>query len=114
MNKGKVMGFIAVGLLIIAGIYATIKIINNNKTFEKMIITYKDNRQQYTDLKVDNVIVINNISFWIVSTTEDAIVLNTSEYLKQDGEEKNEFQITLEKETIACFNDSDCVYFSLE
>lgn len=113
MEKGKLipLGIATVLLIVAVGI-----IINNwrkNVTFDKLIVSYKSQKNEYDSIKVDDVIVVENTSFWIVSTAKNSLVLNSSDYLLDNNEEKLQFEIKLNESKRICFEEDDCIMFSL-
>lgn len=114
MDKGKVIPISITCVLLAIGTYLVVNFIQNSKVYEKLIVSYKDYKTEYKDIKVDNVIVVNNISFWIVSTNKNEIVISSSEYLLADNKENNRFKIKLDETKKICLASGDCIYFNLE
>ena len=113
MEKEKMIPImIAMLLLVIAGII----FINNqrhNKSFEKLITDYNGEKHEYKDLKVEDVLVVNNTSFWIITIEKNSVVLNSSDNLISNEKESNEFKVELNKDNQVCFADETCVIFRL-
>lgn len=114
MDKGKVIPLAITGVLSVIAVYLFVNFLKNNERYEKLIVSYKDIKYEYEDIVVNNVIVINNISFWIVSTNKNEIVLNSSDYLLDNGKEENVFQIKMDDTKTVCLASGDCIYFDLE
>ncbi len=114
MDKGKLIPIAsAVALAIIAIIIVFVNNQRNNVSFEKLIVTYKSQKNEYNSVRVDDVIVINNVSFWVVSTVKQSVVLNSSEDLLIDDKESNEIQVKINKATKVCFSKDDCIIMQL-
>lgn len=113
MDKGKLLPLVLAAILFIVAISIFINNQKNSKHFDKLIVSYKTQNSEYNDLHVDDVIVIDNVSFWVVSTVKDSIVLNSSSYVYQSEEEILEFEIELNKSETICLSASNCIVFSL-
>ena len=113
MDKGKLIPLLLAAALFIVAICLFINDQKNNKKYDKLSVSYKSQKNEYADLKVDDVIVVKNISFWIVSTVNDSIVIRSSGYLTDGGKEDVEFKIELNKSKQLCFKPDDCIIFSL-
>ena len=114
MDKGKLVPIVsAIALTIIAIIIVFVNNQRNNVSFEKLIVTYKSQKNEYDSVSVDDVIVVNNVSFWVVSTVKQSVVLNSSENLLVDDKETNEIQIKINKATNVCFSKDDCMIMQL-
>jgi len=113
MEKGKLipLGLAAVLLIVAIGIF--INNWRNNKAFDKLVVSYKTQKSEYNDIRVDDVIVVGDVSFWVVSTIKDAIVLNSSGYMIENEKEALEFEIKLNESKQICFKYDDCIIFNL-
>lgn len=113
MDKGKLIPILIAVVLGIVAVCILVRNISNNNSFEKLSFSYNANDYTYDDVKVDNVYVINNVSFWVISVEKNQVVLNSSDYLNVDGNETNEYKLQLNKETKVCFKDDSCIRFKL-
>lgn len=115
MKSGKVISIVISAVLLLAAIVLFINLQKNNETFSILVVNYNNEKQEYKNIAVDNVFVVNNVSFWVVSTEKDTIVLNTSDELYDGKNEKtNEFYVKLKEDSTICFDTSDCVHMNLE
>lgn len=115
MKSGKVISVVIAGVLILVAIVLFINLQKNNDTFSILVVSYNGEKQEYKNIEVENVFVVNNVSFWIVSTGKDTIVLNSSDELYDEENNKtNEFYVKLKEDTAICFSASDCVHMNLE
>lgn len=115
MKSGRIISIAVAGVLLFAAIILFINLQKNNDTFSILVVNYNNEKQEYKNIEVENVFVVNNISFWIVSKEKDTIVLNTSDELyNEDNEKTNEFSIKLKKDSSICFDENDCVHMTLE
>lgn len=113
MEKGKLIPIIIAILLFILAIIIFAKNQMSNESFKKLVATYNGEKQEYSNLKVEDVIVVNNTSFWIVSIDKAVVILNSSENLENNSKKSNEFKIQLNKDNMVCFADNSCVTFKL-
>ena len=115
MEKGKIIPIVIAIVLFIGAIIIIISnIVKGKVNYDKIVFAYNNETQEYNDLAIDNVIVINNISFWIVSLDKNDVVLNASVSLKDgNNKETNEFKIEIGKDSTACFDNGSCVLFKL-
>ena len=105
---------LAIALLVIAGFLLSRNLKMNKTTYSKMVASYNNQNEEHTNLKVDDVIVINNVSFWVVAVEPNKVVLQSSVSLKDDSEkEVTEFEVKTSGDTKACFSDDSCVLFKL-
>ena len=115
MERGKLIPII----IAIALAFVAIGIVINNLSkgkinYSKIISSYNNETQEYNDLALDNVIVINNVSFWIVAIDKNDVVLNTNSSIKdENNKDINEVTIKVGKDTTACFDNGSCVLFKL-
>lgn len=113
MDKGKLIPLLLAGLLFLISIVLYVNNQKNNQTYSKLIVSYKTQKTEYDNLNVDDVIVVGNVSFWVVSTSKEFVVLNSSEYLFWEDSETIEFKIEMNQTNKACFNPDNCIYFNL-
>ncbi len=117
MNKGKVALIIVAAALALLAIFLFWNLNSKGKVFKELKITYQGEDQEYTNLEVDTTILnVNNVSFQVVSKTNDSIVLATADSLyNEDGKDiGTEYKVELEKFTTVCFETSNCAYLTLE
>ena len=114
MAKGKMIPLIIAGILLILAVFFFIRILRNNVSFDKLIVSYNDNNEEYEKLSIDNVIVVNNTSFWIVSIEKNKIVLNASDEVTINNETVNEVSVELNKNSEVCFASNNCAIFKLQ
>lgn len=113
MDKGKLVPLISTIILLLVAIVVIIYNRSSEISFDKLIVTYKTQKSEYDTLTVDDVIVVKNVSFWVVSTVKNAIVLNSSDYLLVDDMETTEIEIKINESKSVCFNEDDCIMFQL-
>lgn len=113
MEKGKLIPLISTAILVIIAMVVFTYNQKGNVSFEKLMVTYKSQKTDYSHPKVDDVIVVSNVSFWVVSTIRDTIVLNASDYLLVDGKEVTEVEVKLNKSKSVCFAEDDCIMLQL-
>lgn len=114
MIKSKIIPIIiACFLVFIVFIIIGINVINDKK-YEKLIISYQNENIDHTALEVDNVFVINNISFWVVSTSKNLIIVNSSENVSYNDKEINEIELKLNKSKEICFKNGTCALLELK
>lgn len=113
MEKGKLIPLITAIVLFIIAIFIFIYNQNKDVRFDKLIVTYKDQKNEYDTLNVDDVIVVNNVSFWVVSTIKNSIILNTSDYLKYEDKKITEIEVELNETKSICFEENDCMLLQL-
>ena len=114
MAKGKIVPLLIAGILLIIAIVFLIRIIQNSTSFDKLIVSFNGNNEEYEKLAIDNVIVVNNTSFWIVSIEKDKIVLNASDDVTINNETVNEVSVELNKNSEVCFANNSCAIFKLQ
>ena len=117
MNKGKLMLIIVAITLAGVAIMLFWNLKTRNKVFNDLKISYQGQDETYTDLKVDTTILnISDISFQVVSKTNDMVVLATAEPLYDEAGKEigSEYKVELDKYTTVCFAVSDCAYLTLE
>ncbi|MBQ6840704.1 MAG: hypothetical protein IJO63_01125 [Bacilli bacterium] len=113
MEKGKLIPLISAAVLAIVAVVVVINNQRNNVSFDKLIVTYKDQKNEYDTVTVDDVIVVKDVSFWVVSTVRKSIVLNSSNSLLVNGKESTEIEVNLNKATDVCFSEDDCIIMQL-
>lgn len=113
MDKNKVIPLaIAVILGIVAVSLFTVNI-KKNKEYSKLIISYKDSDNEYTDIKLENLIVVNNVSFSIISVSKNGMVMSSSEDVEFNKKKVSELQLNAGESHKVCFADDDCAIFRL-
>lgn len=114
MNKGKLIPIIIIAVLALIIVYLVCSkaILGKVKTFEHFSIEYNHEVTTYDEINVNNVIVVNNVSFWVVSVEGNKVVLNSNVNFNKDGE-SSEFAVELEKPKTVCFEENNCATFSL-
>lgn len=113
MDKGKLIPLVTAGILLLV---ALIIVFNNQAksiSFDKLIVNYKSQKTEYDTLNVDDVIVVDKVSFWVVSTVQNAVVMNASEYLLVDGKEVIEIELKLDETKTVCLTKDNCITFQL-
>lgn len=115
MDKGKMIPII---ISIVLSILALVLLVNmflgKKTTYSKLLSSYNNQNEEYKDIKIDHVYVINNVSFWIKSIEKEKIILQSSIDLKdENGKETSEFIINKNIDTKACFSNDSCVLFKL-
>lgn len=113
MQKGKLFPLIVIGVLTILSICLFLSNINKNKHFSRLIVVYKNQTLEYKTLTADSVIVIDEISFWVVSKEKKSIVLKPNKALKVEGLKVNEIKIKLGEEKTICDEDR-CILMRLK
>lgn len=113
MEKGKLIPLVLAAILFIVAIFIFINNQINSRAFEKLYVVYKAQKSEYDKVRVDDVIVVRDVSFWVVSTLKDSIVINSSGYLLENEKESTEFEIKLNESKKICFKEDDCIIFNL-
>ena len=113
MEKGKVVPLITAVVLILVALVIFGYNQKNVSTFEKLIVTYNAQKNEYDTLHVDDVIVVEDVSFWVVSTIRNSVVLNSSDYLLVDNKEVMEIEIKINETKKACFTEDNCIMLQL-
>ena len=113
MEKGKVIPMILAAILLIVAIIIFVYNQSKDVSFDKLIVTYNGHKNEYDTLTVDDVIVVGNVSFWVVSTIKDSIVLNTSASVFIDNKEVTEIEVNLNERKNVCFKENDCIFLEL-
>ena len=113
MRKEKLIPLAIIAILFVIGIVIVFRGILKSKGFDKLVVTYSNHSEEYDNVNVDDVIVVNNTSFWVISITKDNIILNSSDSLENNGKETNEFKIEINKDNKVCFKDDSCILFKL-
>jgi len=114
MERGKLVPIIVASALVVVAILILVFSNKNNLVFEKLVITYGGEKNEYESVKVDDVLVVNNSSFWVVSTLKDEIVLRTNEVLLIEEKDASEVKVEMNKQTKACLAKENCIYFELK
>ena len=117
MKTGKIMLIIVAATLALFAAFLFFRLKAQSKLFEDLKVSYQGQDAVYDDLEVDTTIVnINNVSFMVISKTNDTVVLSTVEALyNEDGEDiGTEHQVKMNKYTTVCFAAKDCAYLTLE
>ncbi|MBE6155268.1 MAG: hypothetical protein E7164_00750 [Firmicutes bacterium] len=113
MDRDKVIPLVTAAILLFVAVIIFGYNQNNLSAFEKLIVNYNNQKNEYENLAVDDVIVVGNVSFWVVSTIKDSIVLNTSDYLLVDNDEVTEIEVKLNETKKACFTENNCMFLQL-
>ncbi|MBE6148407.1 MAG: hypothetical protein E7167_02810 [Firmicutes bacterium] len=113
MDKGKLIPLITAVVLLLVAIVVFVYNQSKDVSFDKLVVTYKAQKNEYDTVKVDDVIVVDKVSFWVVSTVKNAIVLNASDYLLVDGKNVTEIEVKLNESTNVCFTEEDCIMLQL-
>lgn len=114
MIKGKLVPIIVTSVLIVCIVVILIVNSINSAHYEKLIISYQNENIDHTSLEVNNVFVINNISFWVVSTTKNQIIINSSDKVSYNNKGITEIKLELNKDKEICFEDQTCALLELK
>ena len=86
---------------------------SKNTKYEKLIVTYNAQKNEYDTLTIEDVIVVSNVSFWVVSISKDAVVLNSSDNLLVENKEVTEIEVKLNEGKNVCIKENDCIMLQL-
>lgn len=84
------------------------------KFFSQLTVTYQDDKKTYDKILIDDVIAVNDVSFWVVGISNDQITINSSTPLKDKKETKTSFVIKLGEIKALCNEKNSCIYFDLK
>lgn len=114
MVKEKIIPIVITVVLLIAIVVILIVNKNNKMEFSELNISYHNENISHTDIEIDNVFVIDNVSFWIVSKAKNEIVLNSSDDITYNNKKKNEIKLVINKAKEICFADNSCALLELK
>lgn len=113
MEKGKLIPIVIAAVLGIVVIYliASKGIFNKIEKYTSFSYEYNHEVINKDDIAVNDMLVINGITFMVVGIEGNKIVINTSEVYDESG--STEVTVELNEKKEVCFKENDCVVFSL-
>lgn len=114
MKKGKLIPIVITVILALIIIYliSSKSILNKVKQYKHFEIIFNKETTNYDNIKISDVIIINNVSFWVTGIEGDKIVFDSSEDFNGD-EEGNAFTVKLDEPKDICFTETSCATFKL-
>lgn len=113
MEKGKAIPVICIIVLIviIAYIIVSNSIVNHIVKFEHFGYETNQERINKDDIDINDILVINNVTFMVVGVEGNKVILNASE--KVIDTDSSEIEIDLGDNKKVCFNENNCITFFL-
>lgn len=113
MNKGKLIPIVIAIILGVVVVYliASKSIFHKIEKYTNFSYEYNHEVVDKKDLAVNDILVINGVSFNVVGIEGNKVILNASETFGKDN--SNEILIKLNEKKEVCFKENDCVVFSL-